>query len=49
MSCNPGATGPVPDEMAKPLEDSLTHLVEHSTAHAGAGKDELARESAFSF
>ena len=43
MSSNPGAKVDVPDELAKPLEDSLTHLVEHSDAHAGSQKDELAR------
>ena len=45
MSSNPGATGPIPDEMGKPLEASLTHLVDNSGTHAGAEKDQLARES----
>lgn len=42
MSSNAGATGPVPEEMGKPLEDSLTHLVDNSGTHAGAQKDQLA-------
>ncbi|KAK1926630.1 phosphatidylserine decarboxylase-domain-containing protein [Papiliotrema laurentii] len=41
MSSNPGAAVDVPDELAKPLEDSLIHLVDHSD-HIGGHKDELA-------
>lgn len=44
MSSNPGAVIDIPDELAGPLEESLAHLVEHSDAHAGSQKDELARE-----
>ena len=44
MSSNPGAKVDIPDELAKPLEESLTHLVDHSDAHAGSGKDQLARK-----
>jgi hypothetical protein len=43
MSSNPGAAVDVPDELAKPLEDSLIHLVDHSD-HIGGHKDELARK-----
>ena len=43
MSSNPGATAPLPEELGKPLEDSLTHLVNNSQAHKGAQKDQLAR------
>lgn len=32
----------VPEDLGKPLEDSLTHLVDHSTEHDH--NDELARE-----
>ncbi|ORY25366.1 phosphatidylserine decarboxylase-domain-containing protein [Naematelia encephala] len=42
MSSNPGATNTLPESFGKPLEDSLTHLVDNSNVTAGAGKDELA-------
>jgi len=38
------ATGPVPEEMGKPLEDSLNHLVDNSRSEAGSGADQLARK-----
>lgn len=44
MSTNQGSTGPVDEELGKPLEDSLTHLVDNSNVHYGAQKDQLARE-----
>jgi hypothetical protein len=43
MSNNPEATAPLPDEMGKPLEASLKHLVQHSGPYQTEGsKDELA-------
>lgn len=40
MSSNPGATQSVPEDLGKPLEDSLTHLVDNSVQ--GSQGDELA-------
>ncbi|KAL7423353.1 hypothetical protein Q5752_002656 [Cryptotrichosporon argae] len=39
MSSNPAATQPLPSELGKPLEDSLTHLVANSQTHQGGGDD----------
>jgi hypothetical protein len=44
MSTNKGSTGPVDEELGKPLEDSLAYLVDNSNVHYGAQKDQLARE-----
>ncbi|EIW68665.1 hypothetical protein TREMEDRAFT_69127 [Tremella mesenterica DSM 1558] len=41
-NANPSPTGPLPDEMGKPLEESLTHIVANSEAHSGAKRDQLA-------
>lgn len=44
-AANESNTATLPEEAGKALEESLTHLVNHSDAHAGARRDELARES----
>ena len=42
-----GLTQPVPEQLGKPLEDSLTTLVNSSGRPKGGEKDQLARELLF--
>jgi len=47
MSCNPGATAPLPSEMGGLLERSLDHLINNSAGEAKGAPDQLARGSYF--